>query len=154
MAIKFALAAAGIALAFALVSLGSSKSGDLAEADKTLLASMPVLPGAKIVREYIFTQDGDVFRGREYATEQTLPEASEAVTALYNERLARSGWKVIEQHAATSVYGRGDERAELVRYGEPSPADLKGKRIVTDVAPPANAQFFYAVVVSSTAGEG
>ena len=150
MAIKCALAAAGVALAIMLVSLSSGGAKSNLQTDLALLGSMPAYPGATQTREYVRTEGRAVWRGKEYATELALPEAPTAVQEFYNERLGTAGWRAGEPQAATSNYSRGGERAVLFRHGA-EPSGQIGKRIISSTPAPSNARFYFAVEVSTTA---
>ena len=151
MVLKFAAAAAAIAVAFALIRLGSMKTTSRIEADKALLAAAPVQPGSTVVREYLRTEGNVVWRGRQYATDLALPEAATTVTQFYNDKLTAAGWQVIDHQAALSTYSRGSDRLALGSIGADLPEASRDKRVIQDVRPPSSARYYYGVEVSSGA---
>jgi hypothetical protein len=145
---KMALALVVVAAAVWLIKLGGAKTTASVDADKALLAAAPVYPGAVLVREYLRTEGGTVWRGREYATELAPAEAAATLNQYFDEKLAAGGYRTLESKPEVLSYRRADDRVTLTHIGPELPAP-SGKRVVTDKPAPAGARFFYAVEVSS-----
>jgi hypothetical protein len=131
---------------FSFFLIGSSIAAGSAQAIvgpyRPLLDSLGSASKTVLIREYD-TQNGGL--GREYATDVPLDQAQTAITEFYQKKLLAQGWRILEQHAAISAYGKGDVVVAIKRAGPDDPGLPPRARLLKSAATPVNARFFFSI---------
>jgi hypothetical protein len=110
--------------------------------NQALLDSLGVFPGALLVREYV-KDSGAV--GRDYGTLSSPSQAATDTTLFYRDKLAAQGWETVQEHAAISVYRKGEQTLTIMRYGPSAPAPEAGQKTITTGIYTLQPSFYFGI---------
>jgi hypothetical protein len=112
------------------------------DAGRAFIDSLGSYPSAVLVREYV-TTGGAV--GREYGTFIETAQAASEIGVFYRDKLKSKGWETTQEHAAVSVYSKGNQTLSVMRYGATTPTPAADQTTIVTARHAVELKFFFAV---------